>query len=169
MEKKSTEILSIFSTDWSKFRTSKESVRMFRLTVDGAQVVKPRSAMSSKKIPQKQRVYRWENCWGFALPGTSIENAWFAERRIPETFGIATDGTKFLLERVEPLYVDAPPLKVDDIWEEEVILLGQGGMVTKSLSVTGSKTELIEFAVRNGFSLPLELLAPELLVPDLLS
>jgi hypothetical protein len=135
---------------------------MFRLTVDGAQAAKPRAAMSSKKTPQKQRVYRWENCWGFALPGTSIENAWFAERRISETCGIATDGTKFLLERVEPLQIDAPPLKVDDIWEEEVILLGQGGMVTKSVSVVGSKTDLTEFAVRNGFVLPPDLLDSEL-------
>jgi hypothetical protein len=135
---------------------------MFRLTVDGVQVAKPRSTMTAKKTPQKQRVYRWENCWGFALPGTSIENAWFAERRIPENFGIATDGTKFLLERVEPLQIDAPPLKVDDIWEEEVILLGQGGMATKSLSVVGSKTDLTEFAVRNGFVLPPDLLDSEL-------
>jgi len=135
---------------------------MFRLTVDGVQVVKPRGTMTAKKTPQKQRVYRWENCWGFALPGTSIENAWFAERRIPENFGIATDGTKFLLERVEPLHIDAPPLKVDDIWEEEVILLGQGGMATKSLSVVGSKTDLTEFAVRNGFVLPPDLLDSEL-------
>ena len=132
---------------------------MFRLTVDGAQVTKPRATMSSKKTLQTQRVYRWENCWGFALPGTSIENAWFAERRIPETFGTAADGTKFLLERVEPLHIDAPPLKVDDLWEEEVILLGQGGMATKSLSVVGSKSDLQEFASRNGFTLPPDLLA----------
>jgi len=134
---------------------------MFRLTFDGVQAMETRAKTKSSsraQVPVKtQRVYRWENCWGYCIPGASTENNWFAERRSLESYGIAADGTKFLLERVESLPIDAPPLKVDDIWEEEVILLGQGGMATKSMSVIGSKTELAEFAVRNGVSLPPEL------------
>jgi len=138
---------------------------MYRLTFDGVQAMETRAkrmartqaTVGKSQPPKTQRVYRWENCWGYCIPGAPTENNWFAERRISESYGIATDGTKFLLERIEPLLIDAPPLKVDDIWEEEVILLGHGGMVTKSVSISGSIPELTEFLVRNGISLPPEL------------
>jgi hypothetical protein len=82
--------------------------------------------------------------------------AWFAERRTHEGHAIHSDGTKFLLERVEPLTIDAPPMKIDDVWDEEVILFREG-MVTTSMSVVGTKEELVVFAGKNGVSLPPEL------------
>ena len=128
---------------------------MYRLTWDGVQV--KRSGVPTKKTVQTQRVYRWGDCWGYSLSGTPIETAWFAERRILEAHAIHADGTKFLLERVESLTTDAPPMRIDDVWDEEVILLGQGSMVTTSMSVVGSKAELTEIAVRNGATLPPDL------------
>ncbi len=127
---------------------------MYRLTWDGVQ--RTNAGIPAKRQVQTQRVYRWANCWGYSLPGAPVEMAWFAERRTHEGHAIHSDGTKFLLERVEPLTIDAPPMKIDDVWDEEVILFREG-MVTTSMSVVGTKEELVVFAGKNGVSLPPEL------------
>jgi len=140
---------------------------MYRLTLDGVQAARSvgdgirsvgdgRAGILNKRQVQTQRVYRWANCWGYFLPGAPAETAWFAERRIPEGHAIHADGTKFLLERVDPLSIDAPPMKIDDVWDEEVILFREG-MVTTSVSVVGTKTELVAFADKNGVALPPDL------------
>ena len=57
---------------------------------------------------------------------------------------------------MDPLTIDAPPIKIDDVWDEEVILFREG-MVTTSVSVTGTKAELAEFAGKNGVAIPPDL------------
>jgi hypothetical protein len=103
---------------------------------------------------QKQRVYRWENKWGFLL----LERGdWLAESRLPVTHTTKGD-TRYLLETVECLEDDAPPYWVDDVWEEDVVLVGDGSMAGQSMSLVGSKEFLIQFFKDKGAVLPPEIL-----------
>lgn len=76
-----------------------------------------------------RRVYRWEDKWGYATAGaTTWNDAWRAERRTP-----ITSGATYTLERVESLRSAAPPIAVDDMWDEEVAATHDGSVTYNAL------------------------------------
>jgi hypothetical protein len=74
---------------------------------------------------QKRRIYRWGDMWGI-LTGPD----WLVERR-------TILSTTPMIEAVERLDIQAPPPRVDDIWEEEVVL-GDGTEWNGLLSFMGN-------------------------------
>ena len=117
---------------------------MFRLTWDGPEALWKTVRPVGEKT-QRQRVYRWEHKWGCYIPATGV---WCAEARIPVQHG-QRDGTRFLLETVEPMEDEAPPFHVDDAWEEEVVAKGSvtAGM---SMSIKGDAKTILAWYETHG-------------------
>jgi len=65
-------------------------------------------------------VIRWGNNWGFIQQSPNWDTAWQAEQRAPVA-DHEHEAERFLLERITPQQVQAPPLAIDDMWSEEVI------------------------------------------------
>jgi hypothetical protein len=126
---------------------------MFRLTWDGPDA--QQKSLRPDRPPQVQRVYRWENKWGYLL---TSNGEWLAESRTPVAHASSGE-TRYLLEAVEELNLEAPPFAVDDLWEEEVVLLGGGSMAAHSMSLVGSKEFLARFCKDHGIVLPPEISA----------
>ena len=122
---------------------------MFRLTWDGPDA--RWKTLRPEGTPQKQRVYRWENKWGLLSRGQ-----WYAESRTP-VFHETAGETRYLLETVESVADDAPPYIVDDLWEEDVVQLSNGSYAGQSMSLLGSKEDLLHFFVQHGILLPPEI------------
>jgi hypothetical protein len=127
---------------------------MYRLTWDGPDA--RWKTLRPEGPPQKQRVYRWENKWGFLSRGQ-----WYAESRTP-VFHDTVGETRYLLETVEPVANDAPPYSVDDLWEEDVVPLNcgssaNGSYAGHSMSLLGTKEALDTFFVKHGIVLPPEI------------
>lgn len=123
---------------------------MFRITWDGPAAL--RKSIRPDKKPQWLRIYRWENKWGVLYVETG---AWFAEARRPVAHG-QRDDTRFLLETVEPLEDDAPPLSIDDAWEEDAVplFLTTGSYAGTSMSLRGTAAEIAAWCERTGLLLP---------------
>ena len=121
---------------------------MLRLTWDGPDALLKSLRPTGTK--QRQRVYRWENKWGFLMLGT---DDWLAESRLPVAHAI--DGeNRYLLEAVECSPDEAPPFEIDDVWEEDVVVMGGGSMATKCMSCVGNKETLNAFVKKHGLILP---------------
>jgi hypothetical protein len=120
---------------------------MYRFTYDGPKVVSLRASM--RGTPTTLRVYKWEDKTGYLFQDApKWEAAWIAEQRTP-----IGHGSGWLLERVTPLRIDAPPPTVDDLWTEEVIVRGNviaGNMLT----IVGNEKEIGDYAARTGITLP---------------
>jgi len=58
------------------------------------------------------------------------------------------------LETVEPLEDDAPPVAIDDAWEEESVSLGAGSYAGISVSYKGSAKELQAWCRAHRLVLP---------------
>lgn len=121
---------------------------MFRFTWDGPAAL--RKSMRPDKKPQRLRVYRWENKWGVLCAETG---AWWAEARVPVAHS-QRDDTRFLLETVESLEDEAPPLSIDDAWEEDAVPLSDGSYAGVSMSLRGTAAELTAWCERTGLLLP---------------
>jgi len=89
---------------------------MFRLTMTPTEAVAP--SVGKTRI----RVYRWDNMWG-TLEG----DTWTSEIRKP-----VQHSSTFLLEEIRMKY-ELPPVVVDDMWEEDIVRVGNmtyGGTTT---------------------------------------
>ena len=128
--------------------------RMFRLTWDGPEALWKTMRPSLTKT-QKQRIYRWENKWGFCTPQTG---EWVAEARLPVAH-CQREGTRFLLETVESLEDEAPPFAVDDAWEEEIVPMGGGSYAGASMCLKGSAKDLQAWCAKHGLVVPPALLS----------
>lgn len=123
---------------------------MYRLTVTGTANVAFLSQHAHTK-PIRQRVYRWENKWGYLRKEQMWDDSWLAEER---TFvsAASTDENVFLLETYTPLQ-SLPPVDIDDVWDEEVIC-DKNITCNSLLSITGSKQELINFCKTHSIQVP---------------
>lgn len=110
---------------------------MYRLTFSDHNALSYRKTYTHLATHVWQRVYRWENKWGTHVPSARWEDVWRAEIRTQ----IASDGDSQLFERVIPIADAAPPNKIDDVWEEQVMYKNH---VTcgNLLSITGTLFEI---------------------------
>lgn len=65
-------------------------------------------------VPIQQRVYRWGPNWGIYRPSL---REWRAEKRT-----LIESSTDQLFESIDILNVQAPPVRADDVWDEEIIV-----------------------------------------------
>jgi len=126
---------------------------MFRLTLDDPKVVSGFLTHWSRIPRRVARVYRWGAAWGFHFPAMDrAPDVWIAERRTP----VATEVTSHLvLEAVEDLSTTqaAPPVEIDDVWDEELVLKGQV-LCGNSWSFVGSAEEVKSVCAEIGVVLP---------------
>ena len=127
---------------------------MYRLSITGTANKRYLSQMKDKK-PIKQRVYRWENKWGYLRKDQAWDESWTAETRSHIAFGVNDDNT-FLLEECAPLAA-TPPVSIDDVWEEEV-LCDKTITCNSILSITGSKQDLIQFCSKHTILMPISIM-----------
>ena len=101
-----------------------------------------------------QHVIRWGVCWGFLQASPNWDTAWQAEERHPIS-DYENAGEQFLLERVTPcsIQIQAPPLKIDDMWSEEV-LYDQHIKAGNVLYIRGSMSEILDTAKQLNISTP---------------
>jgi hypothetical protein len=116
---------------------------MYQFTVGGSNVDAIREKFIAIHGGAKmiwQRNYRWGNVWGIHNPAaTHWEETWRAEIRTT----VLTDGDDQLLEQITPIACAAPPMKVDDIWEDQVMY--QNNITCGNLiSITGNLLEIQE-------------------------
>ena len=124
---------------------------MYRLSITGTANKIYLSQMKDKKHI-KQRVYRWENKWGYLRKDKSWDESWSVEERSHISFAVNDENT-FLLELCIPLSI-SPPVNIDDVWEEEVIC-DKTVTCNSILSITGSKQDLIQFCARYAIQIPI--------------
>ena len=124
---------------------------MFRITTSNPAVVSAFLTRWSGLPRRVARVYRWGAAWGLHFAGAAgSAEVWIAERRTP----LATDTTSFtVLEAVEPLTCAAPPVEIDDVWDEELVLKGSV-LCGNSMSLVGSGEEVIALCAEVGLALP---------------
>lgn len=115
---------------------------MFRFTVHGSQAKAWFQTCPSSSDLKTRRIYRWGDMWG-TLDLQTLD--WVVERR---TTVQETEET--CLERVEILKIQAPPTKVDDIWDEEY-LLWKEAVWNGVVSVCLPAAQLAIWCARNGF------------------
>jgi len=127
---------------------------MYRLSITGAANKRYLSQMKDKKSI-KQRVYRWENKWGYLRKDQSWDESWNVEERSHISSGVNNDNT-FLLEACIPLS-STPPVTIDDVWEEEIIY-DKTVTCNSILSITGSKQDLIQFCATHAIHMPVSML-----------
>ena len=123
---------------------------MYRLTISGAAPISFLKQLPSVK-PIKQRVYRWENKWGYLRQGRTWEESWLAEERTFVSSSILGDNT-FVVETYTPIE-NIPPVNIDDLWEEEVVY-DKNVTCNNLLSITGSKDDLIRFCKVHSIDMP---------------
>jgi hypothetical protein len=128
---------------------------MFRLTIDGPQAAAFRAARPGAPLVT-MRVYKWEDKVGFYLPGGKWDSAWIAEQR-----STLAHGHGYLLEKVNPLTLEAPPPTVDDIWSEDVIVHGNS-IAGNCLTIVGNAKTILDYVGRAGIKLDVELLTSPL-------
>lgn len=123
---------------------------MYRLTISGAAPNAFLKQLSSVK-PIKQKVYRWENKWGYLRKGQTWEESWLAEERTFVSSSVLGDNT-FVVETYSPID-NLPPVNIDDLWEEEVVC-DKNVTCNNLLSITGSNNDLIRFCKLYSIDLP---------------
>ena len=121
---------------------------MYLLSIEG---ISAQKLLKSIKLPSRwQMVYRWGMHWGYLTDGT-----WVAERHQYITHSRDELGNTFLLERIEPSSIAAPPFTIDDVWKEEI---KQDGVCTYGnlLTIRGNKSSIEEILAKLSivFSLP---------------
>ena len=123
---------------------------MYRLTITG-NASKAFLSKQAHSKPIKQRVYRWENKWGYLRQGQTWEESWLAEER---TFvgSVSKDENIFLVETYTPIEL-LPPVEIDDMWEEEVVC-DKNITCNSLLSITGSKEDLMNVCKAYDIELP---------------
>jgi hypothetical protein len=91
-----------------------------------------------------QRIYRWDDVWGVA----GKDGSWRAERRC-NLLSAAMQGHNCLFESVTALHVAAPPLAVDDIWDEEITTSGK---ITCNdiTTITGNSDDILRWCSAAG-------------------
>jgi len=121
---------------------------MYLLSIEG---ISAQKLVKSIKLPSRwQTVYRWGMHWGYLTEGT-----WVAERHQYVTHSRDELGNTFLLERIEPSSLAAPPFTIDDVWKEEI---KQDGVCTYGnlLTIRGNKSSIEDILAKLSitFSLP---------------
>ena len=101
----------------------------------------------SQPVKHRRRVYRWGEMWGIL----DHDGSWRVEERrtVHET-----DAPFVLLEEVRLQSVSAPPLHVDDVWEEEVAIVGDLEDHGDLLSICLPDRVLMAWAKQKGITLP---------------
>ena len=99
---------------------------MFRISVSGDTTVFQTLDGISKPQSLKQRVYRWADCIGTYCPTRPWDQQWSVERRIARGSGVilssAGDRKTWCTESVEIPSIHAPPVIVDDVYDENVTM-----------------------------------------------
>jgi hypothetical protein len=70
--------------------------------------------------PVKCHVFRWGANWGYLYLQGSWDDAWTAEQQTAISY-TSNEPEHFLLVKTTPQQAQAPPLKLDDMWIEELI------------------------------------------------
>jgi hypothetical protein len=99
----------------------------------------------------KQLIYRWGSFWGilrFSPEGNRVKS-WRVEKRIT----ILSDSEQVLesVERVDS--IQAPPVHVDDVWDEEIIEVNNGEY-NGLYSASGNALVLQKWCSANGIQFP---------------
>lgn len=131
---------------------------MYRLTLDDPKTVSGFLTHWSRIPRRVARVYRWGAMWGFHFPATErAPDVWIAELRTP----IASDViSHMVLEAVEDMSEKqaAPPVIIDDVWDEELVLKGQV-LCGNSWSFVGTAEEVKSVCAEIDVVLPTALKA----------
>ena len=119
---------------------------MYRLTVRASLLNK--SALPTTAPSQQQRVYRWGPNWAvYRAPlQPNRGGTWRAEKR-----SILESTSDQLFECVEVLDVQAPPVRVDDVWDEEIVVSNNveyNGLV----SICANAAEIKRWCLTNKIS-----------------
>ena len=117
---------------------------MYLLSVEG---IAAQTLLKSVKLPSRwQTVYRWGTHWGYLTDGE-----WMAEKHQYVTHSRDDLGNTFLLERIEPSSLAAPPFTIDDVWKEEI---KQDGECTYGnlLTIRGNKSTMEDILAKLSIS-----------------
>jgi hypothetical protein len=97
---------------------------MFRISISGDTTVFQTLDGISKPQSLKQRVYRWDDCIGTYCPTFPWDKQWSVERRVARGSGVIPcspgDHKTWCTESVEIPSIRAPPMIVDDVYDENV-------------------------------------------------
>lgn len=124
---------------------------LFRLTLTGSaastwisnQSKQSKQSKVALPAPTTRRMYRWGTLWGI-LGGPNNPTGWMVERRTQHQSDL------HLLESVERYSdISAPPSQVDDVWDEEVIAIGDVEY-TGFVSVCLPASVLHQWCIRQG-------------------
>ena len=122
---------------------------MYRLTLEEKHAAAWRIENEGKAKRVKQRVYRWAQYWGTLRADEPFETQWRIETRIPLNIGSSST----LLQRIEPVTdIQNPPVNVDDIWDEELLVLPTGESCNTLLYITGDKECILKACGKYGIS-----------------
>jgi hypothetical protein len=142
---------------------------MYRLTLKDIGAVSRFHTKFEKQALRRIRVYRWGQYWGYLCNDAPWEKQWRAELHEP----IASDESGMILDKItENPRIYAPPLEIDDVWDEEV-RIWNNCMCNNLLTIAGTAHEVLHFCDSNNIKLPLNLqraleaAQSELLRPDL--
>lgn len=117
---------------------------MYRLTIPSKSQHRPDAH------PKLRRVYRWGEHWGVLMDG-----GWSVERR-RHLSDLSSDA--IVVDEIQHVDLSAPPLQVEDVWDEEVFQEEKGGVLQtfdgNLLSVLGTAEALGKWCVAANLSCP---------------
>ena len=97
--------------------------RMYRLTISGPVADKYIDThFKNDTIKQVIKIYRWGDKWGEFCASKQWNQNWIVESRKDIAHHIDNQNM-LLIELIEPIHsCNAPPIHIDDSWEEEVVV-----------------------------------------------